>query len=179
MWRRATLRGASSQATLGDLINIYLYTEDVTPNTDHILWAALTVGALSASSFGLGVALEAVGGVWRVQYLSNIGAGWVITNALATSGSTVGAVAQVVMGNDDNQGRGNAYPLDGSGNPVGVVTPPTAPIIHNGWLASVHPDTFTAGAGWATGVGGVADSEARLSARLVLVPRLAVQGLAG
>ncbi len=162
--------GEEESMTLGDIMQLMLWTEDASPpSTDLVIWAALTVGALSSTSFGILVALENASSVWRVQHAINTGSGWTYTNAAATSGTTRGAILQAVIGTDDSQGRIGAFPIDAAGIPVGTANSESSPSAMTGW--TVTPNTLTWGAGWATGSGGSAGTVAKLSPRLILLKR--------
>jgi hypothetical protein len=162
--------------TLGDTLQLWLWSEDAEPPADVVLWAALTRGALATDSFGAAVMLEAVAGNWRVQHATNNATSWSITNASAVDASTRGGVLQVVVGVSHTNGRVSAYGVDAGGLKVTGVNANTLTGAHNTYGDPL--DTISWGAGWATGSGGSAGAVARLSPRLVLVPQAALQGLA-
>jgi hypothetical protein len=86
-----------------------------------VIWGCITSGAMSSTSNGFGVKLEAFSGSWRVGGATNAGAGWVSASAVATTTTTVGAVGHAPYGVSTQQvSRVGAFPLDASDSRIGT-----------------------------------------------------------
>lgn len=166
------LYGRQRSLVLGDMFQMMLWAEDVTPAQDRHIFVSCTVGNLSGTSFGIAARLRWVTGAphrWGISHGINTGASWAWTDEVsATSASTRGLVLQLIIGTDDSQARVNVFPIDAAGLPIGTANSETTPATMTGW--TVNPNTIEYGAGWMTGVGGGAGTVG-LSPRVLFVKR--------
>lgn len=170
-------RNSSINVDLHDLCRLTLWTsDDDPPSADLIIWAALTAGALSSTSMGVGVALEASGTDWKVSHATNAGAGWNFVSGTAVSADTVGAGLQLMLANAQNTARTAAYGLNSAGNPITTTNVSTAPSTNN---VGNDFDTISWGAGWITGDGsGTVGAVAKLGVHCVLIKADELPGMA-
>jgi hypothetical protein len=143
--------GTARAFAIRDPILLRLWCQDSALAVDHVIWAALTVGALSDVAHGWAVGLQYTASGMRALAGYNIGAGWVWTDAGAVEATTVGVEGRIQYSSGASVERVSAMPMTAAGAVLTAntrVSISAAVAILGGW------DTLSWGCWWATGVGG-------------------------
>jgi hypothetical protein len=150
------------------LLRLWLGDNGLPP--DAIVGAALSTGAMSATTLGIGITLQAgASGATVAGYSIGSGVSWTNTAAAAGSVNTYGAKLDLSkVTSATGQTRYNLHPIGADGEMVLLAS--GSPAV-NGSNTVLGPwDTLTVWAGWRTGAGGTAGAIVVVNADLVVIP---------
>lgn len=160
----------------GVLLRLWLGYNGLPP--DVIVGAGLTTGALSTTSPGVFVTLQAgTSGATAAGKSLGSGASWTNTAATAGSVQTYGTDLRTgYITSGTGQMLHQLYPIRTDGTTFLLTSGSPAAAGSNGILGPW--DTFSVCVGWRTGVGGTAGAKVAVSADLLVVPAAEVDGMA-